>query len=254
MGAVRPAREDHREFGCKRNRSLSDGGLAADRIPGRFRLFRRTNPCLALAVIAVAAGLEDQRQTEPGNRTFDILERCHGSPRRDARAGRFDEAFLLGPVLGDRERLDAGTKRVAKQRQRLDRQILELVSGDVDPLGEIAERGAVVEVGAGEMRRDIGGAGPFVRIEDMAFVAELGGRDAQHPAELAAPDYADRGPGRNDHSGDSATDPVCRSRHSSRRFASAASPVARMAAASNPALTAPALPMANVPTGTPAGI
>jgi hypothetical protein len=31
----------------------------------------------------------------------------------------------------------------------------------------------------------------LVRIEDVAFVAELGGGDAQHPAELAAADDAD---------------------------------------------------------------
>ncbi len=55
-------------------------------------------------------------------------------------------------------------------------------------------------------------------------------------------------------SGCSATAAVRASRQAARRFASAASLVARIAAASSPALVAPALPMASVPTGTPAGI
>ena len=52
----------------------------------------------------------------------------------------------------------------------------------------------------------------------------------------------------------SATDAVCSARHASSLAASAASLFASIDAASNAALTAPALPIANVPTGIPAGI
>src|SRR5690606_31116316 len=94
--------------------------------------------------------------------------------------------------------------------------------------------------------------------EDMAAIAELRGGDRQHAAKLAATDDADGGAGvddrRSGHSGESATPSAWRARHSSSRAASRRSAAASIAAASRPALTAPARPMASVPTGTPAGI
>ena len=62
----------------------------------------------------------------------------------------------------------------------------------------------------------------LVGIEDVAFVAELRRGDRQHAAELTAADDPD-GRARRDHSGASATDPVCASRHASSRRASASS-------------------------------
>ena len=46
----------------------------------------RADPGLALAVIAVAAGLEDERQAELGDRRVDVVEARDRAPRRDARA------------------------------------------------------------------------------------------------------------------------------------------------------------------------
>src|SRR5262249_24315530 len=55
-------------------------------------------------------------------------------------------------------------------------------------------------------------------------------------------------------SGVSATASVCRWRQASSRFASSPSASASTLAASSAALTAPARPIASVPTGTPGGI
>jgi hypothetical protein len=114
--------------------------------------------------------------------------------------------------LGDGQRADARAELRAEGGKRLDREILELVGGDIDLFAEPFERRAVVKPGAGEGRGDIRRAGVLVRIEDMAFVAELGGGDGEHPAELAAADDADGGPGLDDHPGVSATDFVWVSR------------------------------------------
>ncbi|EXS71794.1 transcriptional regulator [Sphingobium sp. Ant17] len=64
----------------------------------------------------------------------------------------------------------------------------------------------------------------------------------------------DGGHGRDQSSTVSATASVCLARQASSRSASAGSLVARMAAASSPALIAPGLPIASVATGMPPGI
>ena len=45
----------------------------------------RADPGLALAVIAVAAGLEHERQAELGDRRLDVVEAVDRPPRRDPR-------------------------------------------------------------------------------------------------------------------------------------------------------------------------
>ena len=152
------------------------------------------------------------------------------------------------------ERVD-GPQLVAEHLERLDRQILELVSGDVD-LG--AEARAAPRHRRTSARVSFAATsaaqGCVVRVEDVASVAELRRGDAQHPAELAAADDPDR---RTWRTIIRALRPPRRSaaRASARsRPASASSLVASIAAASSAALIAPALPIASVPTGTPAGI
>ena len=94
------------------------------------------------------------------------------------------------------------------------------------------ERLLVVKGGAREPCGDVRGARMLVRVEDVALVAELRRGDAQHPPELASADNPNGRARRDGHSGVSATDPVWVSRQDSRRLASWASPVARIAAAS----------------------
>ena len=103
--------------------------------------------------------------------------------------------------------------------------------------------------------RDFGRAGLLVGVEDVAAIAELGRGDAPSSGRAGRRRRcrwwnrartiirALRRPAS-----------VCSARQAASRPASASSPLARIAAASNAALTAPALPMASVPTGMPAGI
>src|SRR3546814_6223859 len=88
----------------------------------------------------------------------------------------------------------------------------------------------------------------------MAFVAELRRGHGEHAPELAAADDPDGGAGCKCHSGLSAMPSVWRRRQASSLSARASSAVARIAAAISPALAAPALPIASVLTGMPAGI
>ena len=88
VAAVLPARDDHREFGDEVDARFGDRGLLADRLPRGFALRAAiADPHLALAVIAEAPGLEDERAVPSSrDRGFDIVERRDLAPRRDARA------------------------------------------------------------------------------------------------------------------------------------------------------------------------
>ena len=85
----------------------------------------------------------------------------------------------------------------------------------------------------------------------MAFIAQLRRRNGEHPAQLTAADYTDCGPRTDAHSGASATDPVCFSRHASSRREKRLVAVASIAAASSAALIAPAFPIARFPQARP---
>ena len=65
--AVGPAREDDREFRDEVDAGFGDRGLLADRGPRGLLRRARADPRLALAVIAIAAGLQHQRQAELGD-------------------------------------------------------------------------------------------------------------------------------------------------------------------------------------------
>src|SRR5262249_14580 len=112
---------------------------------------------------------------------------------------------------------------------------------------------------------DLGRGGVVARREHPGAVAHaLGGLD-EHPPELTASDHAQgrgrvqdsrsRGPpAAAAHKGDSPTEAVCAARYAARASRTRGYCRARIAAASKPALAAPALPIARVPTGIPFGI
>src|SRR5690606_4834014 len=85
-----------------------------------------------------------------------------------------------------------------------------------------------------------------LRLEDHGAKIQPGGRHRQHAAKLATADNADRSHAWS--TGYSATVAVCCSRQSSSLSARSGSLSARTAAASKAALTAPARPIASVPT------
>ena len=117
-------------------------------------------------------------------------------------------------------------------------------------------------IGAGDAVHDIESGRVGRRRKDVALEAEPRRGQRQHAAELAAAQNPDRGFGlqnrrRLAHApsfGCSATLSVWRCRQASSRLPSVGSLSASTLAASNAALTAPAGPMASVPTGTPGGI
>ncbi len=100
--------------------------------------------------------------------------------------------------------------------------------------------------------------GCLLLIEEVLGRAGIAGRSQQNGAAgRQRRRLAPRGPHAHavsSSTGNSATEAVCRARHSSSRSSSAASDRASTAAASSAALMAPARPIANVPTGTPPGI
>ena len=180
---------------------------------------RRADPGLALAVIAVAPGLEDERQRRARRpRALTSARLATVAPRRDARAALLDE--LLSPRRGPaRWRASACRAAACRRAPRAVRPANSRIrrSRRRPASPKRCERLGVVERRAREIGGDVGRAGMLVRVEDVAVVAELRRRDRQHPAELAAADDADGGAGRDRHSGASATDPVCSSRHASSR-------------------------------------
>ena len=115
MAAVGPAREDDREFGEEVDAGFRHRRLFADRGPGSRDIGWVADPGLALAVIAVAPGLEHERRTEFSDRGFDVAKRGDRAPRRDSRTALLDELLLGSAVLRDGERTGAGPELGAER-------------------------------------------------------------------------------------------------------------------------------------------
>ena len=192
-------------------RASGDARHVAQALPRGLRVGARRQRLLALAVISRARGLEDQRPRRGGERRRQLLagpDRLPGR-RRDADAGK--ERLLAQPVLADRQHRGRGEDRHApgEPRQRLDRQVLELDRDHVDRAGEALERGGVVIGGDRRPVGDLGRRAVLLGRQDVAAIAEPGGGERGHAAELAAADHADAGAGCQSHapsaSGRSAT-------------------------------------------------
>ena len=72
MPAVRPAGEDDREFGREGDTAFGDRRFLADSRPGARDFFVGADPGLALAVVTVAAGLQDERKAKLGYRSLEL--------------------------------------------------------------------------------------------------------------------------------------------------------------------------------------
>src|SRR5262249_25440758 len=174
---------------------------------------------------------------EGGGRDAQALEQCLLGKAILRRRERF----------GRREHGHAGRQRP----RRRDGNVLELVGDDVDPSRQLGERSVVVgrrdDVPAEAIERRRGG------IEEHEAVTQRVAGERQHATQLAAAEHPDV------HllflgSGSASTAAVWSARNvrSASRISGCFAP--RMAAASRAAFTAPALPTASVPTGTPPGI
>ena len=139
--------------------------------------------------------------------------------------------------------------------------VLELEGDDVHPAGELADRVEVVVGGLDFEVGNLAGGRVVVGRERVHAVAHPAGGDGEHAAELAAAQHADGR--RRARIADASRSrqglvphpaAVCSSAKCGSFSRSSGRVVARIRTASRAALVAPALPMASVPTGTPAGI
>ena len=144
--------------------------------------------------------------------------------------------------------------------EQLGRHVLGVERDHVDLLREVTRRFAIVERADDDAVGDLRGRAARARIEHDDAIAHAARRERHHAAELAAAEHAD-GPARQRRQRLTVIPACLRARAASatrdtRRAlrASAGSPSARIAHASSAALTAPASPIASVPTGMPFGI
>ena len=200
--AVLSARGDDRNFPFEVDEAFDNGATGrrsgAGLGPGSVRIGVLVDAHLALAVVAQARGFQDRRRAQIRRRgsqlgtVGDRAVRCGGD------AGGGNKVLFLDPVLGDRQGLRIGPHgdpcfKVFNRRQR---NVFKFQRHHVDGGGEGIEGGGVIERRhrrlVGDLRRR------FIRrlAENMAAVAEPGGRGCGHTAELATAENTDCGAGR----------------------------------------------------------
>src|SRR6188472_1903575 len=229
---VPAADADDRELAVERDQRLGQL-VVADRLRG-------IDPPLPLAVVAESPCLDERRQPR-------LLERAEAHRVDVERAKQLLLAEAVLPLLERR-----GSGNGIDPARGVHGDVLELVGDDVGALDEPVERLGVAVLADDELA-DLARAGVGRGVEESERQAERQSCEPEHAPELTAADARDA----RRHavgSGLSSTACVCAARNRRRRSASAPSEPARMAAASRAALTAPARPIANVATGTPAGI
>src|SRR5690606_8418941 len=216
---------------------------------------------LPLAIIAQATGLEhagtSERQ-EPLGKLPIVIDRLEARCRNaDAVQERFlDETILcnLQRPLGREDR-----ELSAKGSRCRDRHILEFVGDDVANGSKLGQSRLVVIGGRDVPVGHLSCGAVCLWLQHRRPVAETCRGHGKHPAKLSAANDADDRSGRKRPAhgcsvGSTATAAVWSRLQASSRAASSVSDRASTAAASRAALMAPALPIASVPTGTPAGI
>src|SRR6185437_11952731 len=256
-GPVHAARDDDRDLRGEIDQALEDAEPGAHLAPRRAEIAVGADHHLALAVIAQPYRLEHRFRADLAHRLGQRLLARHFTIARGGDVDRAQEVLLLEAVLRDAQRIGPGAHRLQRGEHfdALGRHVLELEGNNVDRGGELAQGGAVAVIGGGGARGHALGRALRLGREDVAAIAQRRRGKRGHAAELAAAQDAD-GAARLDHqpSGRSPTASVCSWRQWSSAAATALSPSARIEAARRAALTAPGLPMASVPTGTPPGI
>src|SRR5690606_33022036 len=135
---------------------------------------------------------------------------------------------------------------------RRDRHVLHIEGHHIYGCSQFLQRGCIVELATDQLA-NLRARRIATGVQEGETQAQGIARQGQHASQLARPDDADVHAGMEG-SGCARTLAVCCARQSSRALRTSGYLPARMAAASSAALTAPAVPMAMVPTGTPAGI
>src|ERR1700676_2694674 len=265
-GGFAGARTDrkNREFASEGDKTLKDHsygrqlGLCFRNVLGSAK-----NP-LAFAVVAHARGFQDCGKAE---RFYSGVE--FAGIRNGGEFGGGDAEFAEESLLGEAvlRGFESSGRRIdgnafGKKIGGFHGNVFEFVGDQLEAAGEFFECGLIGVIG-GDALGDAAHGGFGRRIEKTEMQAERIARESEHVAELTTPEDADgharfpfffAGGGAIEGSGLARTRPGCSvwSFRKASRMAGYFAP--RMAAARSAALTAPDLPIASVPTGTPLGI
>src|SRR3984893_17902985 len=256
--AADAARADDRRLAIERDTLLVDQGRLAERAPGTPGVRGRADHGLTLAIVAESARLEHAGQADGADGARQLRVRAHGAPARGGNPQALEQALLGHPVLAGGERRDRRTDTRAMHArhgtQARHRHVLPVKGQHLAAPRETCQEPAIGE-GAVQQRGDPARGRLARRVETQEIQTERITRQSEHAAELAGAHDADRhvrGVARG--SGLPSTPAVWCSRYASSAVAMAGCLLARIAAAHSAALVAPAAPIANVATGTPAGI
>src|SRR5579871_3398801 len=252
------ARADDRHLAIETDPFFVNEGHVPQSAKSALRLCSTADQRLPLAVVAKASRLDDTRKADPHERSLELGERADRVPARRGDRELLEELLLCDPILSGGESRkrwrDARASQPGDPREALDRDIFPVERDHFAAARKPAKQCGVAEA-AVQQRRHAARGSVARRIETEEVESQRVASQCEHAAELAGADDADgheRGGARG--SGLPRTPAVWRSRNDSSAVAMAGWRLARIAAAQSAALVAPAGPMANVATGTPAGI
>src|SRR5579884_612361 len=260
--AGRTPRAHHRDLAIEIDERFQHGFLLSNRRP-RLRKFRSIlDSKLALAVVPVPGSLQNGRQSQLLRCARQILRAVHPAKLSHRKTGLREERFLAQAMLRDVQHVAARPhwSAVRRSRRGLRRNILKLERDHRNLPRELADRVQVFIRSVDLHIRNLPGRRILVRRKRVNPIAHPSRGNREHPPQLPAakhPDCAARQHGFNRTAHNSLscmTESVCRARHCFNRVRISGYLFPRMLAANNAALVAPALPIASVPTGIPAGI
>ena len=189
--AVHVARTDDRNLVVEIYPLFGNQRGAAKCFPRIVDVSVLTNHELALAIVAEASRLDDQRQAEILDRIHNVLVGVDRAIACQRDIQLIKEALLVESILGVPQCVGGRVDRylVLDLAQRLDRHVLKFKSDDIAGCGEFGQRVAVVKWPLNNLAT-IGCGRCVGRIDETAFDAEVACCVAQHLAELAGSDNA----------------------------------------------------------------
>src|SRR5712692_9306171 len=262
--AVAGADREDGEFTSERDETLEDEFHGRQLGLGLGDILRGAKNPLAFAVIPHTRSLQNGGKAD----------HCYGGVelagiRNGGEFGSGDTEFAKERFFGEAvlRSFESGRRRIhgntlGEEPGGFDGNVFEFVGDQLEAAGESFE-GGMIGVISGDALGDAAYRGFGRRIEKTEMQTERITRESEHVAELSAAEDADgharlpfffAGGGATEGSGLARTRPVCSVRNFREASRMAGYFAPRMAAARSAALTAPDLPMASVPTGTPLGI
>src|SRR5476651_2457238 len=249
---------DQRDFTGERHEAFQQAGDAAEFGEGADHVLRFAQDFLTLAVVTQGAGFQHGRQTDRSHGSVQIRLRLNVGERRGRNPQVLEHALLEPAITGNAQGFGARVDRdeLRQERHGFGRDALELEGHQIDFIGQLTQVVLIAVIGP-QMLAQRGCASIRRRVQESEVHAQRSTRQRQHAAQLAATDYTDlhrQQPQAMRESGLSRTLSVCSARKVFSTAWNCGCLAPRMLADNNAALIAPALPMARVATGMPAGI